>query len=309
MARRTGAGRIGGLEEARQLVALVGALNECGDVLTADSLISRLGVSRETAMKMLMLIVTAGDEEDSFLSVSSSDDFSEVSLAFSGGMRGKSVRLTKSETIAAIAALNLIGVPADDPLRVSLGRSLLSPAVKEDELKRVLAPMNPTREATELSACASALAQGHAISFDYQGSLDASPRRRHVEPTSLEQREGNWYLDGFDLDRMGLRRFRVDRMTDVSDEGPSRGVGAEARQEPSRTVEIAFSDLSYLSLFAWPGLKLARTDETSAEGTIPYYGGMWLPRRIAACSGTVTTTDDEVMRLARSYAADQLALM
>ena len=74
MPRRTGAGRIGGVEEARQLVALVAALNETGDVLSADSIVSRLGVSRETAMKMLMLIMTAGDAEDTFLSVSSSDD-------------------------------------------------------------------------------------------------------------------------------------------------------------------------------------------------------------------------------------------
>lgn len=308
MARRTGAGRIGGIEEARQLVALVGALSECGDVLTADWIVSRLGVSRETAMKMLMLIVTAGDDEDSFLSVASSDDFSEVSLAFAGGMRGKGVRLTKSETIAIIAALNRIGVPADDPLRASVESSLLSPMVNMDELRRVLAPMSPSGEAAALSTCSRALAHGNAIEFEYRGSLDAEPRTRHVEPTALEQGEGNWYLDGFDLDRMGLRRFRIDRMGEVRDAGPARGMTKSVEDQPARSIDISFSDLSYLTLFTWPGLVLDDRDETSAEGTIPYYGGMWLPRRIAACAGTVTTTADEVMRLARAYAQEQLVL-
>lgn len=306
MARRTGAGRIGGVEEARQLVALVGSLSEGGDMLTADTIVSRLGVTRETATKMLMLIVSAGDDEGSYLGVSTTDDYTEVSLAFSGGMRGKGVRLTKSETIAVAAALNRIGVPADDPLRASIERSLLSPAVDQDELRRVLAPMSTTVEGEALSACANALANGRAMAFDYRGSLDSEPRRRRVEPTSLEQREGNWYLDGFDLDRIGVRRFRVDRMSGVSDAGRSRGMGSAAQEEPTRSVAIRFSDPSYLSLFAWPGLVLESRDASGASGTIPYFGGMWLPRHVAACAGTVEVDDDEVMGLARAYAAEQL---
>ena len=306
MPRRTGAGRIGGVEEARQLVALVAALNETGDVLSADTIVSRLGVSRETAMKMLMLIMTAGDAEDTFLSVSSSDDCDEVMLAFSDGMRGKGVRLTKTETLAITAALNRIGVAEDDPLRASLKASQLSQGVTEDDLRRILAPLSSRQEATTLSACANALAQGHAVTFDYQGTFDQAARRRHVEPSSLGQNDGKWYLEGLDLDRMGMRSYRVDRMAHVSDAGPADGAAQNAQFEPEKVVTLTFSDPSYLSLFAWPKLQLQQSDETSARGTIPYYGGMWLPQRIAACAGTVVCDDPEVMALARSYAADCL---
>lgn len=83
---------------------------------------------------------------------------------------------------------------------------------------------------------------------------------------------------------------------------PAAGNAAPGRQT-SRAVEITFSDRRYLDLLPWHDLRVARVGEDgSVIARTEYYGGMWLPRMIAACGGAARTTDAEVTRLAADYA-------
>ena len=83
-------------------------------------------------------------------------------------------------------------------------------------------------------------------------------------------------------------------------EAPAPGAG--------RTVAITFTDSTYLDLLPWHDLKILTRDDGEAPivAETPYYGGMWLPRMIAACAGTAHTNDAEVTALVRAYAEQTL---
>ena len=296
--RGPGAGRPGALDEARELVALVASLSEAGDALTAEAVASRLGTSVERAEKLISLVLTSVGVGGATLPLV--EDGGGVTLAFSQGVRGRRLRLTRTETLALAAALERLGVDGDDPLRARLEQA----AAREGVRRIVSEDQDVPREALE--ACAQALVRREDLSFSYRKSPDAAAEERLVRPEGLRHEDGSWYLDALDLGRGARRTFRLDRM-----EG-ARGVAAreplaraEAEASAAREVRISFSDPSYLDLLPWHDLRVERTAD-GAQGVTPYYGGMWLPRMLAACGGTATTDDAEVAALARSYARGQL---
>ncbi|HBG3383148.1 TPA: hypothetical protein KQB18_004396, partial [Clostridioides difficile] len=59
MPRRASAGRIGAVDEARELVALVSSLSEAGDALSAKAVAARLGTTPERAEKLIGLVGTS----------------------------------------------------------------------------------------------------------------------------------------------------------------------------------------------------------------------------------------------------------
>ena len=73
-------------------------------------------------------------------------------------------------------------------------------------------------------------------------------------------------------------------------------------------MRVSFSDPRYLDLLPWHDLKVLSRGDGGAPvvAETPYYGGMWLPRMIAACAGTAHTNDAEVTALVRAYAKSAL---
>ncbi|BCT76234.1 hypothetical protein SCMU_20760 [Sinomonas cyclohexanicum] len=61
-------------------------------------------------------------------------------------------------------------------------------------------------------AFSDAATRGAEVSFDYHASSTGETRRRRVQPWGLGQRYGQWYLAGHDVDRGGLRVFRLSRV-------------------------------------------------------------------------------------------------
>ena len=297
-------GRTSNIQEIRELVALAGALTQAGDTITADAIAARIGISHAEAEHYLKLLLTAGDAEGTYLSLCIPDDESEVTLAFDGGIKGRPLRLTLAETHAVLAALNACGVPEDDELRQKIatgfGRANVTPAT----IERQLEPLASPEEHDVLTSISEAMIHGHALSFLYQGTKDDAPRHRHALPQELSQKDDAWYLDAFDLDRQEERCFKIERMDEAEpEEVPENLVSAPAKTkaEPARMVKLTFLDERYLSLFAWPGLKISKNAKP-VQGRIPYFGTMWLPRQLAGCAGKVVCQDEEVAEKMHSYA-------
>lgn len=298
-ARRTGAGRRGALEEARELVALVASLSEAGDALTVDAVAAKLGTSRERAEKLIELVLTATLGDESRLPLV--EEQGGVTLLLSAGVRGRRLRLSRSETVALAAALEELGVAEDDPLREKLESSLSQEPVDPDLVRSVVAA-DMTDGTSELAVCAAARTQGRMLAFSYRKAGEDAEEERRAVPLDLRREDGAWYLDAHDPDRGGMRTFRLDRMAHARLLGRA-GAPQEAAHETARMVEITFSDPRYLQFLPWHRLHVKQTDRRGrVHAETPYYGGDWLPRMLAACAGSASTTDEEVRRHVAAYA-------
>lgn len=332
-----GKGRKDAVDEARDLVSLLGALAQKGDTVTIDAISSRMGVSEEHARKLLLLLSSASGEYGTPLTVfQTSDD--ELTIAFDHATVGRPLRLTKSESIALEAALNYLHLGLDDPLRKRVEHAYISRGVSAKEVAKALAPTDGASNADALSAITRAMAQQSNIEFTYQGSVDTAPKSRLVRPLGIRRGDSGWYLEAYDVNRKGERTFRVERMAQVADvsntiaSSPSKAelnVSANARgnslkvsttpamaaesvqsshEQKARRVTLTFLDPKYLSLFEWPGLRIISEKDERITATIPYYeaSSMWLPRHVAACAGKVTTDDAQLQAAIREYISNQL---
>ena len=309
--RKQGAGRKGGLQEARELVAIISSLDHAGNSIDVATIAARLGITERDARRRIELILSASSEGAAVLPLSSDGDNRRITLERGAGGHAKKLRLTKSEAVAVQAALDQMGIPADAPLRKKISSSLSPTGNSNSQGARSVedaGPTDPNKSGVgeTILTCSKAISQLGMLNFTYQGVADNAPRRRHVDPQGLRNVNGAWYLDAYDPSRHGERVFRLDRMTGVSvapadevDSQPEESVG-------TRTVRITFHDRHYLDLLDWPGLRVERDDGSVVYTRIPYYGGDWLPRHIAACAGTAYASDGEVNALAVAYARRML---
>ena len=123
---------------------------------------------------------------------------------------------------------------------------------------------------------------------------------------------GLWYLDAFDLVRRGERTFRCDRMTKLGTsavtEGGTQGDGPrrDGGITGTREVELTFTDPRLLEFFRWPALEVMAEGGGRTRARIPFYGGMWLIRRLAACGDGVIVDDEDLRRKVSDYATGLL---
>lgn len=305
MAKATKAGRKGGLDTTREALALLTSLDEAGDAIDVKSVMARLNCTEDYARRLLEIVLETGFGETYFPVYGEQD---ELTLADDSTVHGRRLRLTMGETKAVIAALDQLGIEEDDQIYQQLSASLLAPGVDAAELERALLPGAEGETADVLSVCSTAMAQDMGLTFAYQ-KRDNKPETRHVTPMNLKREDDFWYLRAWDADKHGKRTFRLDRMSDVKAGEKLEDVGTPAADSGSRRVEVTFTDPSYLQLLDWPGLRVTKRSETGVTVTLPYHGGMWLPRHLVACGGTATTTDAEVTDLMHRYAEESLAAL
>ena len=303
-ARRDGAGRPGSSEMTRIILAILGGLSEEGDMVNAHAVARRFSNSEDFAERLMESIKVLPAGEEFFLPLYFKDGDPDMAL-IEDGVRGRRLRLTRDETIALVAALDRVGISEGNSLRKRISASMVAAGVSEDEAERCDAPSGDG-DTTPLEACVRALCAGRRVGLLYQGRLDAEPRWRTVDPTGLHQAEGMWYVDAFDVDRQGMRAFRADRIHDVEERGTATR-HEQAASAQARLVDVCFRDPSVLTTLWWPGLEVVSQEGDRVTARIPYYGGDWLARRLAACGGTATTDDPELARRVGEVAARLLA--
>ena len=298
------AGRPLSTEQTRLLVTLIGVLANRGDAVVLSSLIARLGISEDEARSIIDTLVNLGAISPSF-SIAELEGTEGVSIPKTMHSHGKSLRLTPGETVAIDSALKRLGMFDDDPLRTSILGALASPAVDEQDFRRMAHQLANPDVARRAMQCSQALFYGTGLRFSYQGSSDAEPRLRRVSPFSLKEDEGVWYLEATDSETGLHRSFRLDRMDGIEEDFDIEH--AEPVEDPERMVELVFCDPKMLELLEWPRLEvLDSADDRGIRARIPYYGGPWLVRRLAACGGTVKIADADLAEAVRAYAREQL---
>lgn len=298
-------GRKNNNERVRELIALLGSLSKTGDSVSIEAISRRMGLTLEEAESLMDIVCQASSEEWGGLLISSNEDETEFTLQYPG-VRGRPVRLTKAESFALIHALDLAGIPQKDPLRKRLLSAFSSPQVDENVVRKALGGES-LADQSPLFLCARSQVERRSLSFLYKGLKDSRPRPRRAAVRMLTMQDDHWYVSAHDLDLGEERTFRVDRMDDVC-LGPAFVPPVNAEAEEPTMVGITISDITYYTMFDWPGLRVIHTTPTAIHGKIPYYGSRstWLLRRICAGNGRIIVDDKRIMDNARAYAAKLL---
>ena len=293
-------GRPGGANEMRELVALVSSLSHEGAALTPEVVSARLGVTVERARFLINLVLTACTDTSYQLPLSLSE-VDGVMLSRSHGVAGRPIRLTRGEADALIAALDELGFPPDDSLRQEVLAAFAPVGITERQARTHVDAALSQDDNEVLEACSRTISSGGTLSFLYAGSRPGGPERRVVSPHALRRSGDLWYLDGHDHARGALRTFRIDRMSEVRVASvPEAEVPAPSGSHATeRPVEVAFLDRAPLDLFAWPRLEVLGERDGTVVAVLPFYGGTWLPRHLAACPDAVITPDEELAALVR----------
>lgn len=303
-------GRRKGADIAAELLTLLSALKERGSVIDAEGIVRRLGCTHEHAQELLESLLALRDPDGVGLPllVDGREGRAEsLNMAFGGGVRGYALTLTSLETQAVIAALRVMGV-GEAGLLTRLEQADESPQASMQELLAVLD--REVAASGTLSTCAEAIAETRELSFAYHKPQEGEGKtRRHVRPEGLRPQDGLWYLDAYDLDRAGMRVFRLDRMSETR---VGRHVYSttptSADDAAPAMVTLRFAPGAPLRELDWPRLEVRAVDEATGivTATIPYFGGDWLVRHLAACGSTVTIDDGGLAQRVRDYATTQL---
>lgn len=302
-ASRKRAGRKGSIATARQLVALATSLTRQGEVISAQDIATTLGTSYDEARHLIALVSMGSGEAVDYLPVIISDSDDEVALMEGALLNVRSIRLTRSETIALQAALTELGVASDDPLVQTLSNAYVAPSFTASDVARSFEAPSSASDTNVLKQCSKAISSGKGLIFSYTPVSGGTTSTRRVIPQLVRRSDDSWYLDAYDLMRCGPRVFRIDRMADVRAVSVEASPSAfETSHQSTQTVVVRFEDRRYLDLFPWDGIQVLSTDDRGVVTRLPMYGGSWLARHLVACAGTVQVSDAALATQMHDYA-------
>ena len=200
-----------------------------------------------------------------------------------------------------------MGTPEDDPLATTVNRALGAPDFDGKTVHRMLAPAGSAEVDATRSACAHAIARKLDLRIVYRKSGASTDEVRLVQDARLRQEDGSWYLTGTDPSRGARRDFKLERISSVE-----AAAHAEKAVEPAgpasepRRVTLVFDSEHWLELLPWHDLEVTRRANGTLTAKTAWYGGMWLPRMIAACGGHVTCDDSMLAAAVHGLATAEL---
>src|SRR4051812_20165615 len=217
-------------------------------------------------------------------------------------------RLLPVEAKALVAAIDLIGehipegslAPARDKIVAALG---------EDPSETGLQIASAGGDDSEVASVIShAIARRRVVELDYYKPNEDEFTARRVEPYVLFNGQEGWYASAFDLDRDGLRSFRLDRIRSVrvadetytprSEVDPAAAVEGWARTgevEASRVARVWISP----ERARW-AREERRVTEELADGSVivelSFAGTNWLAREVLKEAGDAAVLEPEDAR-------------
>lgn len=319
---------------AREIMTLISLLKP-GVTYDVASVADALDISCEQAERLLQNLLGITDGWSMCVPLSLSPDGQQIEL--NGNISyGQHIDLLPIHALALASALNVAGVPAQDPLRIKLDTSApVANACASDSLD--------TGELGLLRSCMLAIYYGWPLQFEYMGTNDTQPQLREVQPKWLcpSKLSGMWQLQGFDFDKQAERSFNLTRMKNVralnnehegaqpaalittpekndSASAPARSTASVSTASPvsstipaspnsaaqnvePQEVELIFSNRFVAELFNWNESSREELPDGRLKLKVTYYRGMWLPRRIAACLPEVECNVEEVTALAYEW--------
>lgn len=196
------------------LLSLIQYVTASGSV-TVPEAAAHFGVPEERIREAVARVFMAGvpDGSGDFIRFDIDFDAFEQSDVISVTMRpafeDETVRLSPREASALIAGLTLVAGYTDAaPERVSALREKLRSAASQGA-DTVAVDALAAPHAVQIIR--DAIRERCVLELDYR-KPDAGSQRRRIAPVKLDLHEGQVFIEAADLDRQGMRTFRLDRM-------------------------------------------------------------------------------------------------
>ena len=204
-------------------------------------------------------------------------------------------RFTESEAAALAAAVRALGGEGREravkALRESVPRDRR--ASFDELVDRIYAGAPPARDSV-LGRLQRAIAERRAVRIAHHSASRDAEAERVVQPWTLAQRFGHWYLYGLDLDRARPLAFRLDRVrectiTDQHFEQPGEADLARARlfSDPEgEAVQIRVGPTAAGWALSRPGLRLVkRLERGGVVVEVPGASPEWTTRLTLSLGG------------------------
>jgi proteasome accessory factor C len=295
--------RISADQRARRLLALL-HLFEPDARLSIDSLARAMGAGEaEIARDLELLSMCAADQRDpnAFVPVMIEDGYVEVFGTLPA--LETAVRLSAAEVGALAAALQVAGVDSEDALLRRLLEAAAASDVDAESIEHALRSVTSPGGSDALANITLALAEHRVAHITYHGVGKGTPGERGIEPLSLHNDRGVWYVRARCRTAGAVRTFRVDRIRaiTVTDE-----VFAAEEPMPSTTViDIASLPVARIRLAPgerfsareWPGVRpVDVAEDGSSVVELPYAGTGWISRQVLARLGRAEVLSPDIVR-------------
>ena len=142
----------------------------------------------------------------------------------------------------------------------------------------------------------------HMLSIEYHKEGTTGTEPRTVEPYFIRSDGDHSLLEAFDCGRQAWRTFRIDRIKSARALADTFIPREHTERTEAGLATLVFANDTLPD--DWPGLKKQRTlPDGRTEARIPWYGGLWLPKKIIAHADTIQAmSPPELVEAVASYA-------
>lgn len=240
---------------------------------------------REAVQRVFMSGVPdgAGDFVRFDIDVDAFEEDDVISVTMRPAFEDETVRLSPREASALIAGLTLIAGYTDAaPERVEALRAKLRRAASTGADTVAVDALAVPRTAQFVR---DAIRARTVLAIDYRKPGEGTVRRR-VAPVRLELREGQVFVEGVDLDRQGMRTFRLDRIESIEPVGDAwpeqlppheRAIAGTAHVVATRAAAAMLADYATSEPVSIDGERVRLDIEVWSEASVL--------RAVAACGG------------------------
>lgn len=270
------------------LLSLIQYVTASGSV-TVQEAAAHFGVPEERIREAVARVFMAGvpDGSGDFIRFDIDFDAFEdddiISVTMRPAFEDETVRLSPREASALIAGLTLIAGYTDaSPERVAALREKLRRAASQGADTVAVDALAAPRA---VQIIRDAIRDRCVLELDYR-KPDAGSQRRRIAPVKLDLHEGQVFIEAADLDRQGMRTFRLDRIERIErtqDAWPDalptqeRTVTGTAQVVATRAAAAMLADYATSEPFSIDGERVRLEIEVWSEASVL--------RAVASCGG------------------------
>ena len=229
-----------------------------------------------------------------------------ISVTMRPAFEDETVRLSPREASALIAGLTLVaGYTGAAPERVAALREKLRRAASQGADTVAVDALAVPRAAQIIR---DAIRDRCVLAVDYR-KLDEGSRRRRVAPVKLDLKDGQVYVEAVDLDKQGMRTFRLDRIERIE---PTQDAWPDAlpahERAVSGTAQVVATRAAAAMLADYATSEPVSVDGERVRLDIQVWSEASVLRAVAGCGGDAEIVAPASLRLAmHRFAVDALS--